>query len=92
MSREPKCQELEQPLCGNVSSPPLGAERAGRGGGFQKLAIFRIYTQRLSGTTTHLTLPLLRNGPLPLPPQPRAERGLSPARVQMRSPCQAMGG
>ncbi len=30
-----------------------------------------------SGGTTHLTLPLLRNGPHPLPPQVRAERELS---------------
>ena len=45
-------------------SPPLGAERVGVRWGKPQPPI---------GGATHLTLPRLRRGPLPLPP--RAERG-----------------
>ncbi len=81
--------QLGYPSCRYLSSPRPGAERAGRGGRFQRLAVFPSYLQRLSGGVAHLTLPLLRNRPLPLPPLARAERDLLAGAGSMRSPCPA---
>jgi hypothetical protein len=52
----------------NIPSPPLGAERLGEVGDSRALA------------DTHLPLPHLRRGPLPLPPQAGGE-GRIPQRI-----------